>query len=245
MENKIIWADLSGNFKLAQRNDKFKFGTDAVLLSYFASVKSKHKLVDLCAGTGAVGFLCYLRYNTEKTVFVEIDEEMTELSRITSETNGVSDKFAHITCDIYNLDNSIIKNQWADYITVNPPYFLINSGKINNNLDVTVARHCKNDFLDVLFKKSFSILKDGGKIAMINRSEHLTDMIFYMRKNGIEPKRLRNVYPYEDKNANLVLIEGMKNASLALISEPPLILYKKNGEYTEEFSDIQKLRRNI
>lgn len=241
MLNSIVWAELNENFKLAQRNDKFKFGTDAVLLSDFVSVKPKHNVVDLCAGTGAVGFLCFLRYKQKKTVFVEIDAEMTELSRITAEKNCVSDSFSHITCDIYKLDNSIIKNQWADYITVNPPYFLVNSGKINNNSDVTVARHCKNDFLDVLFKKSFSILKDGGKVAMVNRSEHLADIIFYMRKNGIEPKRLRNVHSYKNKNANLVLIEGIKNASPALIIESPLILYSDNGEYTEEFSNMQKL----
>ena len=239
--NNIEWAVLKNNFLLAQRNDKFKFGTDAVLLSYFATIKSKYNVIDLCSGTGAVGYLCYLRYNTQKTILTDIDEDMVELSRITALKNGVSDKFIHITSDIYNLDSSVINNQWADYITVNPPYFYKNSGKTNENFDVNVARHCEADFLDAVFKKASFLLKFGGKIAMINRSEYLSDIIFSMKSNNIEPKKIRLVHSYVDKNSILVLIEGMKGASPSIICEPPLILYEQNGEYTEEFRKIQEL----
>lgn len=238
---QIEWSPLKENFYLAQLNDKFKFGTDAVLLSYFSKIKSKYNVVDLCSGTGAVGFLCYLRYNQQKTILTDIDNDMVELSKITAEKNNLSDKFIHITSDIYSLDNNIIKNQWADYITVNPPYFYKKSGKINHNSDVTVARHCDSDFLDIIFKKSFSILKHGGKIAMVNRSEYLTDILYYMKINKLEPKRIRFVHSYSDKNAILVLIEGMKGASPSIICESPLVLYENSGEYTKEFAEIQKI----
>jgi len=195
----------------------------------------------LCSGTGAVGFLSYLRYNTSKTILTDIDNDMIELSKLTAEKNNVSERFLHITSDIYDINSKIIDNQWADYITVNPPYFYNNTGKTNENSDVNVARHCNNDFLDIIFKKADFMLKFGGKIAMINRSEYLSDIVFLMKKNNIEPKRIRFVHSYTDKNAILVLVEGMKGASPSVLCEPPLILYEKNGDFTEEFSKIQKI----
>lgn len=239
--NNIEWASLKNNFLIAQRNDKFKFGTDAVLLSYFAAIKSKYNVVDLCSGTGAVGFLCYLRYNTAKTILTDIDKDMIELSEMTALKNGISDRFIHINADLYNLDSTVIQNQWADYITVNPPYFCNGSGKINKNSSLTPARHCESDFLDTVFKKASFILKYGGKIAVINRSESLSDIVFYMKINKIEPKRIRFVHSYGNKDAFLVLVEGIKGASSSTVCESPLILYNKNGEYTEEFSKIQEL----
>lgn len=241
MKNNIVWDALSDNFMLAQRTDKFKFGTDTVLLSHFAQIKSNYNVVDFCSGTGAVGFLSYLRYNARKTLFTDIDEDMIELSKMTALKNNVADKFIHITSDIYELNSSVIPNQWADYITVNPPYFYSQSGKLNQNQNVGIARHCDDDFLDILFKKANFILKFGGKIAMINRSEYTADIIASMKKNKIEPKRMRLVHSYRNKNAVLTLIEGKKGASVSLICEAPLILYDDNGAYTEEFKNIQKI----
>ena len=241
MKNNIEWSYLNKKFRLAQRNDKFKFGTDAVLLSYFAAIKSYHNVVDLCSGTGAVGFLSFLRYNTLNTVFVDIDEDMTRLSELTAEENSLSSRFSHITCDINELNNGIIKNHWADYITVNPPYFNKNCGKENKIPDLEKARRCDENFLNILFAKSFAILKDGGKIAVVHRSEYLSDIFFYMKSNCIEPKRIRLVHSYAEKNALLVLVEGMKNASVSVICESPLVLYKNRGEYTEEYKKIQEI----
>lgn len=240
--DNLEWASLGGSFKLAQRSDKFKLGTDSVLLSYFSNIKPKYKLVDLCSGTGAVGYLAFLRYNTAKTIFVDCDEDMTELSKLTASENGVDDRFLHITKDVYNINNSIIKNQWADYVTVNPPYFGNNSGKLNKTSDMNNARHCDDDFLNILFQKSYNILKDGGKISVVHRSENLNDICFNMRLNKIEPKRMRLVYSYLEKNASLVLIEGMKNSSSGIICESPLILYESPNVYTEEFKKIEKIQ---
>lgn len=241
MENNIVWDALSNNFMLAQRTDKFKFGTDAVLLSHFAQIKSTYNVVDFCSGTGIIGFLCYLRYNTKKTLFTDIDEDMIELSKMTAIKNNVTDKFIHIVSDIYELNSSVIPNQWADYITVNPPYFYSKSGKLNQNKNVGIARHCNDDFLDILFKKANFILKFGGKIAMINRSEYTADIIAYMKKNKIEPKRMKLVHSYRNKNAVLTLIEGKKGASPTITCESPLILYEDSGAYTKEFEKIQKM----
>ena len=111
---------------------------------------------------------------------------------------------------------------------------------MNSNIQKTNARHEKYLNLDDLFKISKKILKNNGKIVLIHKSDRLSDIMIKMRNNNIEPKRIRFVYPKEDSKSNLVLIEGMKNASSGLIIEKPLIIHEKNGEYKKEILDMFK-----
>ena len=244
MHSTLFWSQLNENFKIAQRQDKFKFGTDAVVLSFFAKIKKSDIVVDLCSGTGAVGYLCYLKYNQKKTYFVDYDSEMIELSEMTAKANNLSEKFEHINCKIDALNDKIIKNNSIDYITVNPPYFKENSGKTNLKDDIKNARHSYDFSLDDLFKKSYCMLKDGGKIAVVHRSEYLNDVMFCMRENHIEPKRIRFVHSYIHKKAKLFLIEGIKNAKTGLIVHSPLVLYKEKNVLSEEFDEISRFYTN-
>lgn len=236
----IVWSELRNNFKIAQRTDKFKFGTDAVILADFANIKSSDTVADLCSGSGAVGYLAYLKYNQKKTYFVDFDNEMIELSELTAKENCVSQYFFHINSDINGLENKIIKNQSISHITVNPPYFKANSGKTNLKNDIKNARHSCEFSLDVLFEKSYTLLKDGGKISVVHRSEYLSDILFFMRKNNIEPKRIRFVHSYITENSKLVLIEGAKNAKVGLNVLPPLVLYKEKNVLSDEFEKISQ-----
>ena len=233
--NNIITSKITENFSILQRVDKFKFGTDAVLLSHFANIKAKNTVVDFCSGTGAVGYLSYLRHKQNKTIFVDIDGEMIELSKKTADLNNISEKFEFINSDIKDCG---IPNNTIDYITVNPPYFKLNSGKINANENLVLSRHSYAFSIDDLFKTSYNILKDGGKIALIYRTSYLCDIISAMRQAKIEPKRLRLVHSYKDKNSELFLIEGVKNAGIELQALPPLILHDENG-MTDEFVEIE------
>ena len=52
-----------------------------------------------------------------------------------------------------------------------------------------------------------------------------------MKKYNIEPKRVRFVYPKKDKEANMVLIEGVKNGKSDMKVLPPLIVYDEAGNY--------------
>ena len=232
----IISSKITENFVILQDGDKFKFGTDAVLLAWFSNIKKNDILVDFCSGTGAVGFLSYLRYSQKHTFFVDIDSEIVELSKKTAEINNISDKFSFIASDIKECD---IKYDSVNYITVNPPYFPKDSGKINKNDKLVNARHSYDFSLDELFIKSYKILKDGGKISVIHRTGYLAEVISLMKKNKIEPKRLRLVYGHAEKNANLFLIEGVKNGGVDLKCLPSLILYDKNG-MTNEFAAISQ-----
>lgn len=232
-----IISCITKNFQLIQHNSKFKFGTDAVLLADFSNIKKKDVVADFCCGTGAIGYMCYIKYRQKHTYLVDIDSEMVELCKKTAELNAISNNFSFICSDISNLNE--INNHSIDYITVNPPYFKQNSGKTNINKNLINARHTYNFSNDTLFSKAYNILKDGGKISIVQRAENLADIICCMKNNGIEPKVLRMVHSYADCNAVLFLLEGMKKAGVGLKILPPLVLYKEKGVFSDEFKNIQ------
>lgn len=229
-------SEIGKNFQIFQREDSFKFGTDAVLLARFARVKEKDVLFDFCSGTGAVGFFCQLLYQPRHIGFVEIDSVMCELSKKTAEHNGILGKCSFFCTDIRDFK---AEKQLADCITVNPPYFFKNSGKLNQNTNLVDARHTESFSNEILFQKAYDLLKDGGKLFLVQRVQNLAEILFRMREARIEPKRLRMVHSYRDKPAQLFLVEGVKNGGVWLDCLPPLVLYEENGQMSEEFTAMQ------
>lgn len=232
-------AQIGNRFEIFQREDCFKFGTDAVLLARFSRIRRKDVLYDFCAGTGAVGFFCHLLYQPKEIGFVEIDSVMSELSHKTAIHNNIAEKCRFFCTDLadFNEDKSL---PYADCVTVNPPYFLNQSGKTNQNENLKIARHTGGFSHETLFQKAYDLLKDGGKLFLIQRVQNLAEILYLMRNHRLEPKRLRMVHSYRDKEATLFLVEGVKNGGTWLDCLPPLVLYEENGEMTEEFRQMQE-----
>lgn len=236
--NREISSKINENFTIFQREDSFKFGTDAVLLARFARIGKKDVLFDICSGTGAVGFFCHLLYQPAELHFVEIDPVMAELSQKTATYNHIAEKCRFYCADIAEL--LIPNGLMADAITVNPPYFLEKSGKLNQNENLKTARHTQQFSHDILFEKAYRLLRDGGKIFLIQRAQNLAEILTKLRANRLEPKRLRLVYGNPKKDANLFLVEAVKNGGVWMDCLPPLMLYGENGEMTEEFRLMQE-----
>ena len=73
---------------------------------------------------------------------------------------------------------------------------------------------------------------------MVHRPSRLPEIMELMRKYRLEPKRMRLVQPYIDKEPNMVLIEGIKEAGSELKTLPSLIVYNSDGSYTDELLSI-------
>ena len=237
-QDREIASKINENFTIFQRDDSFKFGTDAVLLSRFARMGKKDVLFDICSGTGAVGFFCHLLHQPKEIHFVEIDSRMAELSQKTASHNGIIEKCRFYCTDI--ADFSVPDGVMADAITVNPPNFFEKSGKISQNENLKTARHNEQFSHDILFRQAYRLLRDGGKIFVIQRAQNLAEIFAKLRENRLEPKRLRLVHSTLKKDANLFLVEAVKNGGVWLDCLPPLILYNENGEMTEEFRQMQE-----
>ena len=73
---------------------------------------------------------------------------------------------------------------------------------------------------------------------MVHRPFRLAEIIGKMLEYRLEPKRMRLVYPYVDREPNMVLIEGVRGGNSRISVEKPLIIYEKPGVYTKEIYEI-------
>lgn len=221
---------------LIQKKDGFKFGIDAVLLSDFANVKKKHKVIDFCTGTGIIPFLLYGKYSPIHITGIEIQDDMVEMAKRSVELNNI-DNINFINIDLKDI-NYLKTLEKVDIVTVNPPYKLNNAGIVNPSDKLSIARHEIMCNLEDVIKASRTVLKDNGRLFMVHRPERLIDIFMLMRKYKIEPKRVRMIHPNKNKAPNIVLVEGQRDGGAFLKWDTPLYVYNKNGSYSEEINRI-------
>ena len=221
---------------LIQKKDGFKFGVDAVLLSDFVNVKKKHKVIDLCTGTGIIPFLLYGKYNPNNIKGIEIQEDMVEMANRSVELNEINNiEFIHSDLKDVKFLKTLEK---ADVVTVNPPYKLSNAGIVNPSDKLSIARHEILCNLENVIEASRILLKDNGRLFMVHRPERLADIITLMRKYKIEPKRIRMVHPNKNKAPNIVLVEGQRDGGAFLKWDNPIYVYNEDGTYSDQINEI-------
>lgn len=224
--------------RIIQREDGFCFGIDSVLLSDFAkNIRDNSMVLDLGTGTGILGILLTQKTKLKKIIGIEIQEEIADMASRSINLNKLENRFEIINANIKELEGRIPIESF-DAIVTNPPYKKMNSGKVNDNEIKLISRHEFKADLSDFIKVSFKYLKDKGTLYMVHRPERLSDIIFEMKKNKIEPKRIRFVHSNQESPSKLVLIEGVKNGKSFLKIEKPLFVYKKDGEYTDEILEI-------
>ena len=230
--------DLHRNgYMLIQDPKRFCFGVDAVLLSSFATAKKGDKVLDLGTGTGVIPILMSAKTKAEHFSALEIQPESAEMAKRSVMLNDLQDKIDIIEGDIKKAAE-IFKPSSFDVITTNPPYMNFEGGLKNSYDPKTIARHevlCSLD--DVAFAAQ-RLLKFGGKFFMVHRPHRLTDIMCVLREHKLEPKRIRFVQPYADREPNMVLVEAVRSGKPMIKVMPTLVIYNSDGTYTQETLDI-------
>lgn len=230
---------LAEELRIIQSPTVFSFSLDAVLLANFASVpKTRGSIVDLCSGNGVVPLLMSPRTKVP-IVGVEIQERLFDMAVRSVNYNHLSSQITMIHDDLKNAPVLLGKEKYT-LVTCNPPYFLTPSDQEQNtNEHLAIARHEIMCTLEDCVVSASALLKQGGKAAFVHRPGRLLDIVTLMRKHRIEPKRLRFVYPKQNgKEANTVLVEGIKDGAPDLKILPPLYVYDEKGEYSAEVRTI-------
>ena len=226
---------LSG-LKIIQNPEKFCFGMDAVLLSGFVRAKKGEQLLDLGTGTGILPLLLSAKTECAHLTGLEIQEESADMARRSVALNHLEDRISIVTGDVKEA-GGIFAPASFDCITCNPPYMIGEHGIQNPDAPKAIARHEILCTFEDVAAAAEKLLKSGGKFFLVHRPFRLAELIVTMTRHHLEPKRMRLVYPYVDKEPNMVLIEAVRGGNSRMTVEPPLIIFKKAGEYTQEIKE--------
>lgn len=243
-ENKVVLKeneridDLERNgYHIIQDTKRFCFGMDAVLLSGFARVKEGAHVLDLGTGTGIIPILLEAKTGAEHLTGLEIQEESADMARRSVLLNGLEDKIDIVTGDIKEAE-SLFDAASFDVITCNPPYMIGKHGITNEGDAKAIARHEILCTLEDVVSQAAKLLKPGGNFFMVHRPFRLAEIMAVLQAYKLEPKRMQLVYPFVDKEPNMVLIEANRGGKPRLTVEKPLIVYKEPGVYMPEIYEI-------
>lgn len=222
---------------IIQKENGFCFGMDAVLLSGFAEVKPGENALDLGTGTGIIPILLEAKTPGRHFTGLEIQHEMAEMAARSVVLNGLEEKIDIREGDIKEAGR-IFGRASFDVITTNPPYMNDSHGLKNPNLPKAIARHEVLCTLEDVVREGASLLRSGGRMYMVHRPRRLIEILNTMTRHHLEPKRMKFVHPFADREANMVLIEAVRGGGALMKIEKPLIVYREPGVYTDEIYDI-------
>ena len=224
-------------YRIIQKKKGFCFGMDAVLLSGFAQVKEGEVAVDLGTGTGIIPILLEAKTKGKHFTGLEIQKEVAEMAERSVRLNHLEDRVDIVRGDIKEASRLFGKASF-DVVTSNPPYMNDNHGLKNPDLPKAIARHEVFCTLDDVCREASLLLRSGGRFYMVHRPHRLAEIITALKTYRLEPKRMKLVHPFADKDANMVLIEAVRGGRSMMKVEAPVIVYQKPGVYTQEIYDI-------
>ena len=223
--------DLQRNgYQIIQKKDGFCFGMDAVLLSGFAAVKPGEKAID-------IPILLEAKYEGEHYTGLEIQDEVAEMAARSVALNHLEEKVSIVKGDSKEASR-LFGAASFDVVTSNPPYMNDAHGLKNPDLPKAIARHEVLCTLDDVAREAAKLLRPGGRFYMVHRPHRLIEIITALTKYKLEPKRMKMVHPFVDKEANMVLIEAVRGGKSMIKVEAPIVVYREPGVYTQEIYDI-------
>ena len=235
-ENERI-DDLQRNgYRILQDPDRFCFGMDAVLLSGFAKAKAGEKVLDMGTGTGIIPILLEAKTAAGHLTGLEIQPESADMAKRSVLLNGLEEKISIVTGDIKEAVR-LFGAASFDVVTTNPPYMMAEHGLTNPEDAKAIARHEILCTLEDIISQAAKVLRPGGNFFMVHRPFRLAEIMVLLHSYKLEPKRLQLVYPYVDKEPNMILIEANRGGKAGMRVEKPLVIFSEPGVYMPEIRE--------
>lgn len=240
-EQTLKLERVTDTLSVYQEKGVFFYGTDAVLLSAYASSAVRKfaptKGIELCSGTAFASLSMLDRYKNLTMSAVEINSRACELSRMSAQVSGISDRFYVSLSDVCRVRENFTSERF-DFVICNPPYMTADCGKMCADDYKTVARHeilCK---IGDIFSAAYFLLGTGGSLFIVYRPDRLSSLFSGAAQNGFEIKKMTFVCSKPQKAPVLVLCEAKKQAKEGLVITDPFVIYDENGEYTESMKNV-------
>ena len=233
--------NVNDDITLIQRTDGLTYGTDALLLSAYINANNK-RCVEFGSGTGIISLMMLARNKAKVVYAYEVQKEFAELTRRNALINSYSDRLIVINKDIREASQTDIHNE-ADIVFSNPPYMKNGAGLTSATDEKNIARR---EIFGTIFdfcSAAKRLLKYSGKFYCVYRPDRLAELIYSLKSNSLEPKKLTFVHPNEDCSPSLVLVESRLGGGEELKVTRPLIIYK-DKTHTCYTSDMQYIYDN-
>ncbi len=250
-ENVVIENDetadifFNDGIRIIQKNSGYRFSVDSMLLSHFVTIKKDSRVADLGSGSSVISIVLAYRFTSSHIEGVEIQEDLVDMARRSVQLNDYQNRVRINHCDVKKVDR-IFEPKSMDMVVFNPPYRKIDSGRINDNQERAVARHEVKGALTDFLAAARYLLKDWGSAFIIYPAVRGAGLFYHMRKNSIEPKKMRMVHSKLSSRAEFILVEGTKGGGEELFVMPPLFIYGEDDGYSAEmkslFKDISRHR---
>lgn len=228
--------DLMRNgLRIIQNSNLPKFNTDSILLANFPTLNNRWKVCDLCTGTGVIPLLLSTRAKKLQISAVEINPAMADMAKRSMELNQLDPEIAILQEDIRNT--SLAPGSF-DLVTVNPPYYMLDTGLIAKSIARAQARHQLDLTLEDAITVALNLLKDKGLLAMVYKSSGIADLLSAINSRKLAVSRMRFIHHKPSAKSSSCLIEAQKGTKSQLVVEPPLVLFQASGEYTPELQGV-------
>ena len=237
MEEETLDNILGGSLRVFQSKKGYRFSLDSILLAHFVSLKPRTHVIDLGCGNGIIPLILAKRFSHMNCVGLEIQEALAALAQKNVHLNGLDKRIKILAGDARKVKN-LFKTHSFDTVTFNPPYRKINSGRINPYPEKAIARHEINGSLKDFLTAAKYLLKPGGRVYSIYPAKRLVELVYLFRSNDIEPKIMRLVFSDSISEAEFVLVEGKSGSREELKIKPPLYIYDREKNYSEEMTGI-------
>lgn len=234
---KVVNDLLGFDLKIVQDTKYFNFSLDSVLLYNFINLKPNMKVIDICSGNCPIPLMMSKKIDN-KIYAVELQKEVYELGKESIELNNLQDKIELLNMDAKDL-NKVFDTDTFDLITCNPPYFKVNeNSKKNDNTVKSIARHEIMITIEDIIVLARKLLKNNGSLALVHRPDRLSEIIELMNKYNLSLKKIQFIYPKDNTESNMVLIEATKNGNNSLKVLEPLIIHNENGDYKGNIKEM-------
>lgn len=224
-------------YRIIQNEKLFCFGMDAVLLSGFAKVKEGERVLDLGTGTGIIPILLAAKTAGKHFTGLEISGTSVDMARRSVALNGLEERLEIVRGDIKEAGELFAPASF-DVVTSNPPYMIGQHGLVNPDVEKAAARHEILCTFEDVVRAAAKLVKSGGRFYLVHRPFRLAEIIRTLSDYHLEPKRMQLVYPYADREPNMVLIEAVRGGKPRMTVEKPLIVYERPGVYCREITEL-------
>ncbi len=232
--------DLMCGYELIQNKSGFRFSLDAVLLAHFTGMKKNDMAADFCSGSGVIAFLALAHKSPSNITCIEIQENLCSLIDRSAKLNNVQDKISAVCANIERA-HKILGYESQDTVTCNPPYLKAHTGKTSREHTLNLAKREVEMSLEGAVRAAAKVLKNKGRFSVVHLAQRADELFSFMLKYNLPVKRARLVQTDAKSEPNLILAEGVKNASQGIKWLPALCIYE-SGQYTRELKEIYGLK---